>query len=95
MNQQIINLYLIIILFTWKLFLNDTEITNDENNKEFFITSTNESFFGITKKVFENKYNKNFNLSLDIKGEKNYSDKISLIIIDSFEYENGVSLGEI
>ena len=81
--------------FSWKLLLNDKEITGDEKYKECFITSTNETFFGINEKLFENKENKDFKLSLSIEGNnEHYEDEISLLIIDSFEYNNSVTLGE-
>ena len=88
-NKTLSNIY----SFSWKLYLNNKEITGTEEYKNCFITSANESFFGINKNLFEDNNNKNFTLSLDIKGDQNYTDTISLIIIDSFEYENSIYPG--
>ena len=83
--------------YSWTLYLNGSEIINNEEYKECFITSNNESIFGIDKKLFNNITNTtNLTLSLDIVTEEKtlYSDSITLIIIDSFEYENSIVKGD-
>ena len=88
------------ITYSWKFFLNGTDITNDKNYQDIFITSPNEKIFGINKRLFEEENNK-FDLELYImnKGDIYLHDNISFVIIKPFEYENycekgqGTSLG--
>ena len=82
--------------FNWKFYIDNKEVTEDKTFKEMFITSNNEAVFGINKNVFENNNYKNFSLSLEIylNRNKRYSHKISLIIIESFEYESRIDKGE-
>ena len=82
--------------FNWKFYIDNKEVTEDKTFKEMFITSNNEAVFGINKNVFENNNYKDFSLSLEIylNRNKRYSHKISLIIIESFEYESRIDKGE-
>lgn len=82
--------------FEWKLYIDNMEITGNNTFKEIFITSNKEAVFGIKKDIFENNNYKDFKISLYIYHNKNikYKHTISLIIIESFEYENQLNRGE-
>ena len=81
--------------FEWKVLLNGTEITGDKKYQNYFITSTNEAIFGINKELFEKPYNKTIELSLNIisNSKIELSDNITLLLINSFEYDNKCNRG--
>lgn len=79
--------------FTWKVFLDEEEITGQKINEKYFSTSQNESIFGINKELLQyaKLNNKKINISLninDFENQKNYSNKITLILINYTNIDN-------
>lgn len=72
--------------FTWKVFFNDIEISDNETYKKYFITALNEKIFGINKEIFDEKDN-TIHISLNIAryNRSIYYSKIRLNIIELIE----------
>ena len=79
--------------FSWQLFFNETEITNNKKYKKCFITETNEAIFGINKDIFEEMGDNIIYLNLTIKDKNNsYFNLIRFIIIKPFENDINFSV---